>query len=301
MADKETVKHDYRLPDVQALRKKIRECVMQTYGHQTCEGGHFEVLVDLFRECLPPTVNKGTLFDSLRYLAGMKLTPEVIDTVSWRLAGNLPRLKTQSVPIGPWNRQAYKEWVPAQISEAKHQRDERGRVGWTVWFKIVAGTSCPMTIEQHWSKKFCAHAAKCMGFSLRRPSIRSNQFISGKYLHPSEIVSMRLLLLIDPDLCDSEPGFKEISVTPSLLRWNKTQLKFRDRISKKYRCPEGYPASTLCYRCPVGYDRCRAATHPRTYEFEFCSKCEDGNVPFDKVQSDDMCIFCLERQAMERR
>jgi hypothetical protein len=303
MAKTKVVKHDYQLQKVQDLRRTMFDRVMFDFGHRTCEGEEFDILVDSFAECLPSTVSRSTLFDALRYLAGVKLTPPLIDEVSWRLAGNLPRLKEKSVPIGPWTRQAYKEWVPAEIREADHRRDERDRPGWMMSFRILAGTSCPMLIQQHWSKKFCAYAAKHIGFTLRTPSPRSagNDFIHGKFMHPSELVSMRLLLLIDPDLCTTEPDFKEISITPSLLKWNKTQIKFRDRVDAKHRCPKKYPASSYCYRCPVGSDQCRAATHPRTYTFDYCAGCESSKVPFDTAVSEDKCVFCLEKQAMERR
>jgi hypothetical protein len=301
MAKIPTVKHNYDLPRVQALREEMCEVVLQDFGHETCEGDRFDLLVDTFASCLPSTVNKETLFHALRHLAGVKLTPKIIDDTSWRLAGNIPRLKEMSVPIGPWTRQAYKEWVPAQVTDALHCRNDRNRPGWMMTFKILAGTPCPMEIEQHWSRRLCTYAAFRLGFCFRHPDPKSEEPMQGGYLHPTELVLMRVLLLIDPDLCDAEPDFKEFSATPSVLEWNRTQLRFRDRASAKYKCPKGYPAANYCYRCPVGYEECRAATHPRTYTAGVCPRCKSGNVPFDKGRSDDECVFCLEKQAMQKR
>lgn len=280
------------------LRDRLRK-ELRAYEHTTKEGSDFEDFVREVCKILPKRIPFDPVFVSLRHLAGEVLTPAVLRDNFWRLAGNLDRLLGKPVP--PWTRQGFKEWVPVQIESAKRRRGGRGDLGWLFTFRIAAGTSCPLTIQKFWSDKFCRYLAPDLGFSTRRISDRSKVVPQARYQHPTELVTLRLHVLVDPELCGREPGFDKVRVQSADREWNREQLCFRDRLDAEHACPKDMPRSVACFRCPIGYKACRAAVHREDYTFGFCPDCNRDDVPFDPELSTERCIECMDTRAMTRQ
>ncbi len=258
---------------------------------------------DLAKE-FPASIAYNVLLDSVRHLAGEKLTFALLDETCWRLAGNLVTLK-RNMPAYPWTRQPIKEWVPAQIIRARRRKSGIGKPGWAFQYKIMAGTSTGLLTEKFWSDKFCRFMSSSFGFAKRRPSDRSATIPRYQFQHPTEFVTLRAALLIDPKLCGAEPGFEKIKFTPSLLEFNREQLRYRDRLPMErdttdYSCPRRISYEKPCYLCPYGFVDCRVGTHRLTYTFEYCTFCSRDKQPFDADVSTEMCVVCYERRAIKR-
>ena len=298
-ANPKKAKWRYALKSVMDLRTKMREHLVPDYLNKVCEGEKFRIFVDDVAGMLPKSVNKDRVHDSLRHLAGEKLTKKVLDISCWRLAGNISNLKGKE-PVGPWTCQPKEEWVPAQIMAACRRRGGKGKLGWYYTFQILAGRSCTMRIQQFWSQRFCGYMARHLGFQMYPPSDRSTRPAERLYRHATEFVTLRLALYIEPKLSRTEPGFKATDVTPQLLEWNREQLKYRDRVQKGYTCPRGYSAAVKCFQCAAGYSTCRAGTHRADYQVEYCTFCMTDNAPYDPDISTEMCINCYDARAIRR-
>ena len=281
-----------------SLRNSLR-LTLKGYEGRTLEGVAFNKFIDEVQLLLPGKIPVASVYHSLRHLAGVKLTAALLRDNFWRLAGNLKRLKVRSVP--PWTSQTYMEWVPAQIERARRYRTSRGRVGWLLSFRIMAGRACSLLVTRFWSDKFCRYVAKEMGFMLWQPSDKSDRLPHGIYKHATELVTLRLHLLIDPELCTREPGFEKVKVQVSDRKWNQEQLKFRDRLDAEHACPHDQPKKLACYQCPFGYLHCRAAVHRLNYTYGYCASCGTDDVPFDPEQSTEICLGCVDREAFKRR
>jgi len=263
------------------------------------EGEDFEIFVEEVLRWLPKSVSKDCLFESLRHLAGEKLTRELLDETCWRIAGNLDRLKGR-MAVFPWSHQPEEEWVPVQILSARRRRGGRGKPGWQFTFHILAGLSCTLKIQKFWSTRFCNFLARDMGFNTRYPSDRSSRVPEYMYLHPTEFINMRLLVLIDPKQSKTEPVFAQTGITPQLLEWNREQMRYRDRIRPGYVCPRNYPVNVKCYRCPAGYKSCRAGTHKEDYLIDHCEYCGFDDAAYDPDVSTEMCLNCYNHRALKR-
>jgi hypothetical protein len=115
--------------------------------------------------------------------------------------------------------------------------------------------------------------------------------------HFNDYINLRLELLIDPALCDSEPGFEKIRIQPVLLRHNIRIMQLRDRMRPGITCPNGFPQSFPCYRCPIGYSGpkgCPAACHRLTYVAGFCPRCKSSKAAFDTDLSKQFCVDCFD-------
>ena len=107
-------KWNYSLSQVLALRRDLRQHLKSDFQDKVAEGERFDIFVDDVAEKLPKSIARDILYESLRHLAGEKLTKELLDETCWRLAGNIPRL-TRHRPVTPWNNQHVEEWVPVQV------------------------------------------------------------------------------------------------------------------------------------------------------------------------------------------
>jgi hypothetical protein len=147
--------------------------------------------------------------------------------------------------------------VPVQVISYEHATTKFHKPGGSFVLRVLAGTSCPWRITKFWTTRFCRHIATKMGYS------RS----SGDYplSHISELVSLRLWALIDPEFCrPGEPGFTDVGFTAGPNNWNRVIIK--QRFRKDWECPYAY--DHRCYKCHVGYLDCPAATHKETVDAE---------------------------------
>jgi hypothetical protein len=285
----------YSIKTVLKRRNRIREGLRPCYLDHSVVGSKFDQFVFDVKKLLPAGVTYDNLYDSLRHLAGEKLTEPVLRDMAWRLAGNIPRLKRDGLH-GSWTSQPFAEWVPSQITGMA--RIPGRKPMYSLKFQVLAGLCCPAVIMQRWSGGFCRVLANVLGFN-RRPPAREGIWLR-QFKHPTELVTLRLMLLIEPKHCGRLPGFERISASPALMAWNREQLKYRDRREKGYGCPKKQPLDLPCYQCPVGFASCRAGTHENNYSVGLCPNCGGQYQMFDPKLPAHMCVDCHIRQSALR-
>ena len=284
-----TLKENYSLDLVFQVRDQLSELLSYELKDKTIFGPSFRRLIALIEETLPiAKLDHQTLEDSVRHLAGKRLTQELIQETSHRLAGNLPRLRRRRAVI-PWNGQRVNEWVPVQFMACRPAKPNRKGPGVIYTLKILAGTPCPRTVLQRWSLKKCAYLASFMGY------MRSRRGVSALYPYsaPEQLVTLRLLAHIDRKASIQEPIITDYQATESLLNWNREQIKRRlARYLPGYECPHGFAHDFPCHGCFFGYESCSAATHPADYVLRRCPQCKEAKAPFDRDVSSEVCVVC---------
>ena len=78
---------------------------------QEIRGEAIDELTTAIHARLPKKTPWGVVYESLRHLAGVTLTEEVLEDSVWRLVGNQERLALRK-PAFPWCRQEVDEIVP---------------------------------------------------------------------------------------------------------------------------------------------------------------------------------------------
>jgi hypothetical protein len=299
-----TVPWRYSVVQVLKRRVKLRDAVLDQFLNKQLDGDIFESFVSTISDNLPKEVERDVIYDSVRHMAGTLLTREALDMVSWRLAGNQQRLLAGKA-VGPWTRQPLKEWVPSQIVSAQRKRNDKGDPGHLFKFRLLAGYPCGLIVIKFWSDRFARFVAtNTLGFARRGPSDKSDRPARNLYHHPLELVTLRLLVLIDPVLCKHEPGFERIDCGSGLLTYNREQMAYRDRLDEAHACKFGYSRECLCHLCPRGYDDvewCRVACHRLQYEFAPCPVCGNASAPFDYDLAGNMCVECFNFEALKNR
>lgn len=275
---------------VERNRDHLFHTVFSPRVNQTLTGDVIRALVEETIEALPGKLDETVLFESLRYLAGRPLeTPEAM-TVSWRLAGNLKRLRG-GTPVVPWASQVANEWVPMQI--LKISLGKTGtvtqRIGYLVDLRILAGSACPLRVTAFWSRELAGMLSRRIGFS--------GAYGKYRYTGPADLTNLRLIGLLEPERCKQHrPGFHEMKVPPSFVDYNrKNVLRMRCRVDP---CPRDY--THPCSRCSVGYTECAAATHRLTYISKTCQICTNAEAMFDDDVSREMCIECAQKAVLRK-
>ena len=226
---------------------------------------------------MPSSIPRPVIFQSLFDLVGETPTSQVLFDTFWRLAGNIPALM-RAEPVHPWNVQHATEVVPAQVVEVNTVR-QRGKLQLSVLFQFLAVSPSSLQAHQYWSSRKCAYLARRKddagnGFMFsRNPGSRSRREAKYPYSDPRQLVGMRCLVTVTPELSEDGPNFQEIKFTSSLGSHNRELLKRRVRVDEGYTCPEGFNRTHDCHMCHIGSDKCSAACHPRTYGVDFCSSC----------------------------
>ncbi len=279
----------YNLKNVFRLRNRLMDNISTSYLCCTLEGKDFRQFVeDVWRD-LPSGASLGAVFESLRNVAGVELTQQMIQELSWRLAGNLSSLK-DGIPVNSWSGQSVEEWVPAQIVRGVPSLNRKQQPGYLFTLRALAGSPCPMFIRKHWTRPACAVAARHMGHSKR----------NGKYpyIHPLQLVGLRLYCLVTPRLSQNgNPGFFKTECPPSCMRYNREILTTR-LGPRPSSCPRGYMHD--CHKCTVGYIECDGGTHRENYVKSFCGHCGRDSV-FDPENRSNKCVSCTERIQLQRR
>lgn len=267
----------YNLPQVIALRDKTLDGLTQHVG-TTPEGQEFERLVDDLFVLLPEGVKYEVVYESAACLLGKELSKKTLYELAWRLAGNLDALKQGKV-VYPWSGLKEPEWMPVQVLSANRTKTIKGELGYVYKLRILAGSACPVIFWKTWTTKACAYIARKIGFSA--------PWKDRPYRDGHELVSMRLLVEIDPALCrDQQPGFDKVHCTSSLLKWNRDILSARAHVNPP--CP--YDFTHFCYQCPVGYDQCMAGVHAKTYERRVCPICNQET--WHDPGAGMVCVMC---------
>jgi hypothetical protein len=245
-----------------------------------------------------------------KHVAGTQLDKRGLYEFCWRMAGNERRMM-DGRHVLPWTGQPMKEWVPAQVIRARARRGgaRASKLGYEFYFQILAGTPCPQIITQWWSLRKCRYMAcrkqpdgrpNGWGFSRRRGQRLNAAPVLYPYLDPRQFVTLRCDLLLEPELSDEAPGFRQFGFTSSLETYNREQQKWRARRDRQHACQEKFdPRDVPCHLCPIGLEHCRAAVHRKTYIYQPCPECGQADQPFDPDDSSKACVECRERAVFD--
>jgi hypothetical protein len=291
----------YDLATVFSVKAKLVEMLSLEYFACRPVGEDFESMVSRISGIVPaPRVH---LFESLRTLAGMELNDDTIERLSWRLAGNLRKLKRG--PVHPWTRQTRREWAPLAVMEvhpttietfSKSSQRKIHKSGGDMTFLVLAGSPAGTKINTFWSMAYVHTIKMDFGFS-RFDRSAYTHVVTETHVYPfvdiRELTRLRFFGLFDPDASQEGPTFIEVANSGTLLKWNRKILRMRQRI--EYACPLQYdPDQIPCAKCEMGYDRCKAACHPNTYVLQLCPSCH-RETWFDTRTSSTNCIDCTAR------
>ena len=243
-----------------------------------------DTLRDMCRDILaemPDSVSQLAVFDSVRALAGTKLTRKTASELAWRLAGNLDKL-TAGQAVLPWTRQIDDEIVPIIVENVRPFK-RKNTPGFIFSCRVLAGSSCPMTFTQFLSKASCGAISQSIGFSKSW----------GPYPYTSALHFVNLLFFAHIEAARSRetPFFLKVSASSSMIKENRGRIEVRTRARP---CPDQYEHA--CIHCWLGYDQCAYATHPRTYESRHCSNCNADGF-FDPADNGLLCVRCRYRAA----
>lgn len=251
----------------------------------------------MFHELLDPKLHRPTLEDSIRGLAGTRLTAEVIAATSWRLVGALPRLRERWV-VAKWGYQQMPEWVPVQITSCRRERNSKGALGASFAFRILAGTPAGLLTRRWWSLKQCRYFSTELGF--HKPARGETMNVVRLYTVPEQFVNLHLYVLITPELSGDGPGFDLPAFPTGVRPWNLEIVKRRLRVDAGYGCPQEYPNTFPCHLCPIGYAHCSAATHQRDWVERACPVCNNPKAWFEPDVVDS-CVDCTIQAVYKER
>jgi len=273
------------LATVFQVRNDVAAVLEFEYEHKTLAALQFDQLVAYAMQELPAGVNPQAVAQSLPELLGCRLTEAKLRAAAWRLAGNLPLLR-RGIAVPPWKRQTQLEWVPAQFETAQRGR----RSSWDFTLRALAGTPAGLQMPVRWTERACAYTARFLGFTQFRSATAKHN--PHPLRSPQEFVTLRVLALLDPLLCDEGPGFHEVAFPGAIKDWNREQQRYRARVGEAYACPFEKPRTLPCVQCSVGYLQCRAAVHAATYESRPCPACGQESAPFDPAGPGAVCVNC---------
>lgn len=293
------IEYAYRLDKIFPLRRTIKLALLTEINDETIQGDVFRKLVDSVQQLLPGNIQRAVIEDSLRSSVGKKATPEIVDEMAWRMAGNYQRLK-QRRAVPPWHVQKIAEWVPTQIVSCRREQNNKGTLGATFGFKALAGTSCTRTIPSWWSLKFARFYAPEFGFGTQARGDREIRF---PYMSPEQLVGTRAYVQVTPELSNREPGFKIFGIPPVMKKWNTALVKKRFRATTDFRCALKLPVDYPCHRCPAGFSTCEAATHRKDWVKKKCPVCERPDAWFDPGVAGDVaiCVDCAMKKSYEKK
>ncbi len=272
------------------LKKKILEDLdVIGFLDSMPAGNEFDEFVELIHGLLPEGILYETVYDSCLPHAGEQLTQRTLVALTWRLAGNVRRLR-HGHPVLPWEGQDTEEWVPVQVLDVGVASSRRGKLGGNFALKVLAGQSCPEEFNHFWTTAYCHTFSRYLGFS---------RYHDGKYplRDVRELVNFRFLAQIVPNTI--KLSLDKIACPPSYREWNHNYLRRRLREPGVFECPRHFPRSVNCYQCYVGQDECPVAVHATTYFRHECPEC--GKEGWFEGLSDTVCVDCNVINAIKRK
>lgn len=276
----------YNLTQVFNTRRRLVDQVFLPRFNVSMSGREIESVVSDLQRNLPRGIQRTALFETVRPLVGVELTPAICEQTAWQIAGNISQLR-EGHAVGPWLGQAQDEWVPLQVLRVSPLRDRFQRIGSSIEFRVLAGSSCPARILRFWKTEMCGPLARRFGFTPpwgQFPYSEAAQFVGLRFLGKIEVAQSR-----------EQPVFQEVVCPGPYLKYNRELLKLRFH---KIPCPNGW--THPCQQCAVGYEECNAATHLRTYIEGFCPYCELA-APFDPEVPSDRCVPCTIKENLRRK
>ena len=261
---------------VRERRDKICTRALRPYIDANVVGATvYDICKDIMAE-LPPTVVETAVYDSVRALAGTKMTHQVAADLAWRLAGNIETL-IAGQPVLRWTRQLADEIVPVVVKNVRPFK-RKNVPGFMFSCRALAGSPCPMMFTQFLSRSSCAAISRTLGFSAPW----------GAYPYSTAVHFVNLLFFahIEASRSREMPFFATVSASSSMMKANRKLIEVRCRAKS---CPEQFEHG--CAYCWFGYDQCEFATHPRTYEPRDCSTCNTEGF-FDPSDTGSVCVRC---------
>jgi hypothetical protein len=275
--------------NVKLIDKYIDKALIGLRAHYntTPTGKDFDKLITDWWDVFGQKFDYQVLYKSLLSLVNTEITRNVVKTNTWRLAGNLDKLK-RGIAVPAYTTQSNHEWVSVKIVRGQLSRSYRGKLGYTFDYRVHNGQPAGLRFKLFWSLRYMQFIAKSCG--LKRGRKIDYHLVDG-----TELVGMRLYLLLDPELNKEDgPGNYHFHVPPACKAANRKILKQRKR---QIACPEGYALSEMpCYKCPFGYDQCPAACHPFTHTVKACPRCLEKEAWFDPASKGVICIDCEEAE-----
>jgi hypothetical protein len=278
----------YNLKNVFALRNRLIMDTCSRYYNLELVGDDFSEFVEDVWRAMPAGVQLDSVFESLRSTAGHELDQSLLESVMWRLAGNVLSLKAGlAAPI--WTANRSNEWVPFQVIRVQAALNgPKRRRGHLFTLRALAGGPASELAHKFWSRPACTVAAKSMGFS---------KSYTGKYpySHPRQLVGLRFYGFVEASRSHEMggPGFFKTECPSSCLKYNRETLTMR-LGPRPESCPQGYLHD--CHKCVIGYIECLAGTHRETYTRSVCASCGHLSV-FDPESSAGKCVSCEDSYA----
>jgi len=264
---------------IRTRRDKLFRTALRPYIDRTLTGSTpHDVCKDILA-VLPASVSEGAVFESVRVLAGKRLSRKDAAELAWRLAGNVDKLQA-GTPVLPWTRQIEDELVPVCLEEMRPAK-KKNIPGYLFHCRALAGTPCPMLFTQFISANSCRGISGTLGFS--KPW--------GPYpcRTPMHFVNLLFYAHIEAERSKTQPSFIKVSTSSSMLRENREKIEIRCRTKP---CPQQF--THACDFCWVGYDNCEAAVHPLTYVARDCPTC-NATGWFNPGEASLMCQQCRHR------
>lgn len=258
------------------LRDKLYNSAFRFYVDTTITKNSIYDLHAALLTQLPDTVSSGAVFESVRILAGKKLTQKLAATTAWRLAGNVDKL-VAGEPVLPWTRQFADERVPVRV-EHVFETKYRHAPGVIFRCRALAGSPCAMLFSQFVSDRSCFAISKSLGFSA--------PWGPYPYTTAAHFVNLFFFAHIDAERSHSRPVFMRVTATASMVAANRKLIAVRSRVQP---CPFGFEHA--CEHCYFGYDQCDFSTHAQTYVTRHCEQCNGAGF-FDPGSASAVCIRC---------
>ena len=251
----------FNLKRIFTLRNKIYEALRPVTIGIELQGEELRMFADKACMVIPCQVPEITMFESVRGFDRQVMTDALLRSFSWRLAANLPALRTGS-PVVPWHSPGREEWVPVQVMRVEATRHAKTKASQAMFtLRILAGTAAGLEIQKPFKPKSLPVIAKSIGFTNRRGRYRYRSF--------RHFVNLRFLVKLDPaKATETAPSFFHIHGAKNLETYNRRLLAVRLR---RKPCPRGYPG--MCETCAVGYVNCEFATHRLDLARVQCSRC----------------------------
>jgi hypothetical protein len=293
----------YNIPNILKLRKKIVTGLTEQFHCRSHIGEEYDQLVD-FLVKLIGRVDRDSVWKSLMGYAGVVITNAHINEISWRIAGNVARLR-RGVVVPVWSSLIAAEWAPVQVQHVyrylipdRDKKKSSDRWAATLNLFVLGGYAAGHSFDKFMTEAACRFVRTELGFSrfADRPrmidSVRKKSYPMSSSL---EFTRMRFMVNLQPKLCVNGINFDQVKGSSSAKAWNRELMKKRQR--EGFSCPFRFPLATNpCYRCYKGLDQCEAACHKLTYKQGECSHCENDHAFMDPARSEDTCVDCLSRR-----
>lgn len=304
MENEEAAFQSFTINKILTVQQRLYDEIGSEFHCYSLYDDDFHHMVDVVIKLLPKYVNREAVRMSLQPLAGVEIDDERLHELSWRLAGNLHRLK-RGEAVHPWAQQRVNEWLPVQVMSVrkavltytdKETKQESHRFGAHFEYLIQAGLPAGRLVYRTQSFEYCKRFKTEFGFSKYDHDKFSRTFSALANYQIGDITEffrLRAYGLFSPKSCKYQLDFSDLMGHSSSIKFNRDLFKRRERDG--FPCPMGYELHQVpCYKCEVGAENCKAACHMRTYRLRECPYCHTQGW-FDPGLTDTICVDCASK------